>query len=288
VLTAEAWVEVGGKMYVVGDANDKPGPANKIESGYETTASGQKRKIFDRRVGWGRMARSVAPNGDMGPIFWLIDDPPAPMEGFPQYPSARDPQYRDLASQINNYLANPLHMPAWDFLKHTDRPRSVDDHEMCEPTAYRRPDGVLVILSRDCGPHQSHQIYASLSRDSGKSWTTPSRTNIPDSPSKSVAGTLPNGRIYLIGNQIPGKSHNNFRDPLVISLSSDGKTFAWAAAMLHGTPPLRYPGHAKNRGFQYPSAMVVGASLWVIYSINKEDVAISRVPLSILGSEQRK
>ena len=114
------------------------------------------------------------------------------------------------------------------------------------------------------------------------------RTNIPDSPSKAVAGTLPNGKIYLIGNQIRGKTHNNFRDPLVISLSSDGKTFDWAAALLHGTPPLRYPGHAKNRGFQYPSAMVLGNSLWVIYSINKEDVAISRVPLLELGSPKIK
>lgn len=282
VLTAEAWVVVNGNMYVVADVNDKPGPEHKIASGYETTVSGQKRILFDRRVGWGRVARSVAANGDIGPIFWLVDDPPAPMAGFPKYPDARDPQHREVAHEINHILANPLHMPAWDFLSHTDRPHSADNHEMCEPTAYRRLDGVLVKLSRDCGPHQSHRMYASLSRDSGKTWTTPVRTNIPDSPSKAVTGTLPNGTIYLIGNQIPASAHG-FRDPLTIALSSDGKTFNWAAAIRHGTPPLRYPGHAKNRGFQYPSALAVGNALWVIYSINKEDVAISRIPLSGLG-----
>jgi BNR repeat-like domain len=287
VLTAEAWVVADSKMYVVADVNDRPGPTNKIASGYETTESGQKRMLFDGRVGWGRVARSVAPDGDMGPIFWLVDDPPAPMEGFPKYADARDPQFHEVASQLNQYLANPLHMPAWDFLNHTDRPRAVDNHEMCEPTAYRRPDGVLVKLSRDCGPHQSHRIYASLSSNGGKTWTTPVRTNIPDSPSKAVAGTLPDGKIYMIGNQIP-KSAHSFRDPLVIGLSSDGKAFDWAAALLHGTPPLRYPGHAKNRGFQYPSAMVEGNALWVIYSINKEDVAISRVPLSELDSPKIK
>lgn len=287
VLTAEAWVVADGEMYVVGDVNEKPGPEHKIASGYETTESGQKRMLFDGRVGWGRVARSMAPNGDMGPIFWLVDDPPAPIEGFPKYPDARDARYREVANQINHVLANPLHMPAWDFLNHTDRPRSIDNHEMCEPTAYRRPDGVLVKLSRDCGPHQSHRMYASLSKDGGKTWTTPVRTNIPDSPSKAVTGALPNGKIYLIGNQIPASAHG-FRDPLTIALSSDGKTFNWAATIRHGTPPLRYPGHAKNRGFQYPSALVVGKVLWVIYSINKEDVAISRVPLRELVSAYRQ
>lgn len=287
VLTAEGWVVVGSNIYVVGGVNDTPGPAHKIESGFETTVSGKKRMLFDRRVGWGRVARSVAPNGDMGPIFWLVDDPPAPIEGFPKYPDARDPQYREVAGMINQHLANPLHMPAWDFLNHTTRQLSVDNHRMCEPTAYRRPDGVIVKLSRDCGPNKSRRLYASLSSDDGKTWTTPVRTAIPDSPSKSVTGTLPNGKIYLIGNQVPESAHG-FRDPLVISLSADGKTFEWAAAVRHGTPPLRYPGRAKDHGFQYPSALVVGNALWVIYSINKEDVAISRIPLQELGSPKIK
>lgn len=285
VLTAEAWVIVDGKMYVVADVNDKPGPTHTIEAGYEATALGQKRRLMDGRVGWGRMARSVAPNGDIGPIFWLVDDPPAPMEGFPQYPDAQDAQFHEVANQINHYLENPLHRPGWAFLDHVEQPIAIDHHRMCEPTAFRRPDGVVVKLSRDCGPHASHRMYASLSEDGGTTWATPVPTNIPDSPSKSVAGTLPNGETYLIGNQI---SPNRFRDPLVMSLSPYGKTFNWAAALRHGTPPLRYPGKSKNRGFQYPAALVVGNSLWVIYSINKEDIAISRIPLSDLRSPKIK
>jgi hypothetical protein len=38
----------------------------------------------------------------------------------------------------------------------------------------------------------------------------------------------------------------------------------------------------KGAGFQYPSAVVVGDALWVIYSVGKEDVAVSRVPLASL------
>jgi BNR repeat-like domain len=283
VLTAEAWVIVGGTMYAVAGVNDKPGPSDPIAAGYETTESGQKRMLFSGRVGWGRIARSVAPDGALGQIFWLVSDPPAPIDGFPQFPDARDPQFQETAQAINRTLANPLHMPAWDFLNHTTRVQSVDGHQMCEPTVYQRPDGVLVKLSRDCGPHKSRRLYASLSKDRGETWSTPVRTNVPDSPSKAVTGTLPNGRNYLIGNQVPESAHG-VRDPLAISLSPDGKTFDWSAAIVHGYPPLRNPGHAKDFGFQYPSAIVVGKALWVIYSIDKEDVAVSRIPLAELGS----
>ena len=282
VLTAEAWVTVGGMMYVVAGVNDKPGLSNKIEAGYETTESGEKRMLFDGRVGWGRVARSVAANGTLGPVFWLVDDPPAPIEEFPKYPNSTDPRFREVSQKINRILANPLHMPAWDFLNHTTRPRSVDAHEMCEPTVYQRSDGVLVKLSRDCGPHESYRLYASVSEDRGKTWSPAVRTNIPDSPSKAVTGTLPNGETYLIGNHVP-RSAQGVRDPLVISLSPDGKTFDRSAAIVQGTPLIRYPGRAKGLGFQYPSAIVVGKSLWVIYSIDKEDVAVSRIPLAELG-----
>jgi len=285
VLTAEAWVVVGGTMYAVAGVNDKPGPSNRIAAGYETTESGQKRMLYSGRVGWGRIARSVTPDGALGPIFWLVDAPPAPMAGFPQFPDAHDPQFREVAQAINRILRNPLHMPAWDFLNYTTRVPSVDGHEMCEPSVYRRSDGVLVRLSRDCGPQKSHRLYASLSKDGGKTWTPAVRTNIPDSPSKAVSGTLPDGKNYLIGNQVPESAHG-VRDPLVISLSPDGKTFDWSAAIVHGHPPVRYPGHAKDLGFQYPSAIVVGKALWVIYSIDKEDVAVSRIPLAELGSQK--
>jgi hypothetical protein len=147
---------------------------------------------------------------------------------------------------------------------------------MCEPTVYRRPDGVLVKLSRDLD--RSRRLYASLSRDDGFNWEPALRTDIPDSPSKPFAGTLPDGRVYLIGNQVavPG------RDPLVLSLSKDGTHFTWAAAIRSGAPPLRREGHAKSLGFQYPSAVVTGGALWVIYSVGKEDVEVSRIPLKEL------
>jgi hypothetical protein len=89
--------------------------------------------------------------------------------------------------------------------------------------------------------------------------------------------------VFLIGNYVPENAHG-LRDPLVLSLSRDGKRFDRAAAIRAGSPEVRTAGSAKSRGFQYPSAVVARGALWVIYSIGKEDVAVSRIPLEALKS----
>lgn len=46
------------------------------------------------------------------------------------------------------------------------------------------------------------------------------------------------------------------------------------------SPPRCYEGKAKSIGYQYPHSIVVGASLWVIYAINKEDIELARIHLA--------
>ena len=46
------------------------------------------------------------------------------------------------------------------------------------------------------------------------------------------------------------------------------------------SPPRCYEGKAKSIGYQYPHSIVVGASLWVIHAINKEDIELSRIHLT--------
>ena len=70
---------------------------------------------------------------------------------------------------------------------------------------------------------------------------------------------------------------------LAISLSRDGLEFDRMAVIRFVAPPTRYEGKAKGGGgYQYPHSVVVGESLWVIYSVNKEDMEVARVPLSQL------
>jgi hypothetical protein len=276
VLTANGWVVLDGRAWAIVEVDDKLDRGAPAADAPRSRGQAYKFRGNPPRRGFGRIAREVRADGGLGEIFWLVDDPPDPVEGFAAYPDLTDPRFTRVGLAINRTLSEPLHLPAWDFRHRTAWIQAADGHGMCEPTVYRRPDGVLVKLSRDLD--RSRRIYAFLSHNDGYWWEPGVQTTIPDSPSKAVAGTLPDGRIYLVGNQVAVKG----RDPLVLSLSRDGVRFDGAAAIRSGAPPLRREGRAKVPGFQYPSAVVAHDALWVIYSVGKEDVAVSRIPLSEL------
>ncbi|HAI13784.1 MAG TPA: hypothetical protein DCM28_18905 [Phycisphaerales bacterium] len=73
------------------------------------------------------------------------------------------------------------------------------------------------------------------------------------------------------------------RDPLVLSVSNDGYRFTSAYALRCGKQQYRVP-NVKGRGGgpQYPNLSVYGDKLYVMYSIGKEDIAVTIVPLSAI------
>merc|ERR1712232_16024 len=83
--------------------------------------------------------------------------------------------------------------------------------------------------------------------------------------------------VYLVGAQNPSG-----RDPVTLAVAADGLHFDHHWAVRYGAPPVRYPGHAKGRGFQYPGAMVLNGQMFVTYSIGKEDIAVSIFPMKAL------
>ena len=147
-----------------------------------------------------------------------------------------------------------------------------------EPSQYVTPDGKLVMFFRDQA--SSFAKLASISEDQGASWTAPMRTNIPDSRSKQCAGTLPDGRAFWVGNPTGSKS----RRALALALSTDGYNFdkAFLLAGPADLPPRRREGRYKTLGYNYPKAVVIGDTLWISLSINKEDAVLYRVPLKSL------
>lgn len=141
-----------------------------------------------------------------------------------------------------------------------------------EPCPYIRKDSVVVCPFRN----QSGFLYASLSRDNGATWSVPQQTNFPDSMARFSTGRLPDGRSYLINNPGPGRMN---RSLLTIALSDNGAVFdrAW---IIRGEPTTqRFQGKGKRDGWQYPSSVFWKNALFVAYSVNKEDVAITRIPL---------
>lgn len=149
-----------------------------------------------------------------------------------------------------------------------------------EASWYRRKDGNLVMLFRDLwfeAKDRTWKLLYSVSYDDGATWTTPSLTNIPDSDSMQCAGSF-GKTCYFVNNPVPTRR----RVPITIGISNDGEFFE-KMYLLRSTPqPRRYEGISKTEGYSYPGSVVWGNYLYVSYATNKEDIEISRIPLSSL------
>ncbi|MHC4630653.1 MAG: sialidase family protein [Planctomycetota bacterium] len=246
-------------------------------------------KKIKPRIKIGLLCRAVHPDGRLGNIFWLGADPPAPVPGFPAYPAGNP----SLVSKIKAYFRHPAHVPQLDFGRKA-HPDSDDQHGMSEPApAWQLDDGTWVRLYRDSGSifartlreeeaSKNRRNYASYSYDHGKTWTVPTLTSFPDACARSNAGKLPDGQVYVINNVLPLSTKKGGRSLLAISLSKDGLNFDRMAVIRFLAPEPRYEGRSKSVGYAYPHSTVVEDNLWVIYSVNKEDIEIAHIPLSKL------
>lgn len=196
------------------------------------------------------------------------------------------------------------------------RPGSpADGQRLIEPTpSYRLRDGTLVRFWRDYGDarrqHWVWRLYVSYSRDAGATWSVPERTAIPSNSTRICVGMLPDGRVYLLHNPYTrgddfwqgadrellhtaspvenmGAGFGGSRKVLTLSLSEDGKNFtrAWTVRTLETTP--RIAGHSKRHyDVANPAATRVGDTLYIVYSLNKEDIELCAVHLPDLGRHQ--
>lgn len=145
-----------------------------------------------------------------------------------------------------------------------------------EPSWFYRKDSAIIMIFRD--QDGSFKKLASISFDQGKTWTTPTLIDTPDSRAKQSAGNLPDGTAFMVNNP----SGNKQRFPLVITLSADGYHFNKAYLLRSGgkdLQPLRYQGKYKRVGYSYPKSVVWGEYLYVGYATNKEDVELTRIPV---------
>jgi len=175
------------------------------------------------------------------------------------------------------HFATAIAQPGSDHWEVTKIPGPFPPYRLSETAHYVDHDGVVHLIIRDQGA--TGFLYHSVSHDGGGTWTIPVKTNFPDAMSKNAAGRLSNGWFYLINNPKQGRPRP--RDPLTITFSRDGWTFANPLSLRKGAPELRYPGEAKaNFSFQYSHAMEHDGKLWVIYATNKEDIEVSSFELS--------
>jgi hypothetical protein len=145
---------------------------------------------------------------------------------------------------------------------------------------YHRKDGVLVANCK--------MGWTTLSRDEGETWSHPTiPPGIQGGAGKTWAQKTPDGRYAMI--YIP---QDDKRYPMAVTTSDDGITFDNMRSIHSDLPPQRYQGRAKPIGPQYLRGVSEWGSdgarnekdcIWTIYSMSKEDIWISRIPVPILA-----
>ena len=258
------------------------------------------------------LLRRVFPGiGKFGPIFWASSVIPT---GFAEASAKHNitavvdqdtETQADIALLVPNQVAppcDPLGTTKCEFCAGGCQNWTVAmsvPHMENERTHYVAPaTGDDIILYRTRNPELlvNYLYYSIRTSASGGEWSYPQPTNITNDVANLNAGTLPDGRVYLVSNVMT----NIFRDPIYVSLSRNGVEFTAVAALgsceqPHFTNPWqplgcvqRYGGGGIQGGLQYPQAVAVTAAeggvegFYVILSQNKEDIWVAKTPFSSL------
>ena len=145
---------------------------------------------------------------------------------------------------------------------------------------FHRPDHTLVGLCK--------LGFVTQSSDEGETWSFPVVAGgLNVGGAKEWAQRTPDGRYAMV--YPPQRSP---RYPMVVTTSDDGITFQ-DMRVIHGeVPPQRYQGLYKDMGPQYLRGVAEWAgdapsldksAVWVVYSVNKENIWVSRIPVPIVA-----
>jgi len=239
----------------------------------------------------------------LGPIFWATSPAPSKFAEASQLNNILDISQMDTITQQDIALLTPSssYVPcivpnnssikcevcstgcqSWkDYTLGNERTHyTVPNNGSNDPTSTH--DILLYRSNKD--PY----LYASERTKPGSdSWGSIKATDIPNDTANINAGSLPDGRRYLLSNAMPYK----IRDPLTIATSKDG--FAWdtckVAMSCTALPGDKcgptYPGNSKNPGPSYPQGVVVPSmnAIFVVATNNKENVWVGKLPLDELS-----
>ncbi|MHB1454150.1 MAG: exo-alpha-sialidase [Saccharofermentanales bacterium] len=190
--------------------------------------------------------------------------------------------YSDDRSGIRNWIKTgiyPKNMEAaiYDDAEGLDivkREKGWTSHR-CEGSFYQMPDGTINMLLRSAAQNGISVLYCTQSVDDGETWSEPAATEFVNDSSKFHFGMLPDGRYYYIGNPVMFSS----RCPLALSVSDNGTDFSRHYIIENEYHPKRFEGIFKGGMYGYPHSMIHDGRMYVIYSINKESVAVSSFPV---------
>jgi pectate lyase len=154
---------------------------------------------------------------------------------------------------------------------------AADGHNgLAHMAQFRRRDGTWTIIRDNL---ENGGYYYAASTAPNTPYPPAVRTNFYGDV-MPAAGTLSDGRAWILGN-----NHN--RTEFYLTLSDDGIIFdrSWSILTLNQSVTPGF-GKSGNGGPQYPSALLINDTLWIFYSIAKEQIGVTRIPLSSLDDNR--
>lgn len=134
---------------------------------------------------------------------------------------------------------------------------------------FRRPDGRWVVI-RDNLLNGGY-YYAAVKDKETDNYPPAVRTNLYGH-AMPAAGELPDGRPWILCNTAN-------RYDMYLTLSRDGITFdrSWLVLHIRRAPD---GGLFKAGGPQYFQTAMAGGNIWVAYSITKEQIGVTKIPIA--------
>src|SRR5690606_5179908 len=228
--------------------------------------------------GVGRVIRELHQDGSFGPIYFIRHNSSwdTTQSAYPFYTSSTD---KGLVAACEEILADPLVMMQWVEEADRDDPLIPLKKQYKAFSYYHLPDGRVVGLWK-------HALTA-MSEDGGKTWPENAvrAPGIVNSNAKIWGQRLTDGRYVTVYNPA------EYRWPLALSLSDDGLNYRQLLLINGEISPMRYGGNYKSygpqyvRGIQEGNGVVPDSNLWVTYSINKEVLLVSKVPVPVTDRE---
>lgn len=146
---------------------------------------------------------------------------------------------------------------------------------------YTLPNGHLVAHFRTRGTKPLY-LARCYSTDNGETWSDPVVTDFPEQGSRHHGLRLSNGLYALLVNPAPAE-----RIPFSIALSRDGLVYDRIANVRAEETAARWAGRAKGKGYHYMRGYEHDGKLYTIYSINKEDIEVTIIPIAELTALYR-
>ena len=223
--------------------------------------------------GIGRVVREIFRDGSFGPIFFIRYNHGWNEKNtdFPFFSKSKDKGFVKACTQL---LADPFQTQQWNEESDRNDPLISLNDNYKALSYYHLPNGSVAGLWK-------HALTA-ISNDEGKTWSVPKRApGFVTSNAKIWGQRTSDGRYATVYNP------SDFRWPLAISVSDDGLDYKNLLLVNGEIPAMRYGGSYKSygpqyvRGIQERDGKPADGKMWVTYSMNKEDIWVSSIPVPV-------